>query len=85
MGNTTHPRKAHYFAYQLNSKTKSTLAIYQCLAAPSYFVHLEVWIQTILTPWKTCFTSKAKTSSLVKIGSNALQQRFWMPFIKGRM
>jgi hypothetical protein len=32
MGNTTHPRKAHYYAYQLNSKAKSTLAIYQCLA-----------------------------------------------------
>jgi hypothetical protein len=29
-----------------------------------------------LTPWKTCFTSKSKTSSLVKIGLNALQQRF---------
>jgi hypothetical protein len=32
MGNTTHPRKAHYFAYQLNSKAKFTLATYQCLA-----------------------------------------------------
>jgi hypothetical protein len=32
MGNTTHPRKAHYFAYQLNSKAKSTLATYRCLA-----------------------------------------------------
>jgi hypothetical protein len=32
MCNTTHARKAHYFAYQLNSKAKSTLATYQCLA-----------------------------------------------------
>ena len=32
MCNTTHPRKAHYFAYQLNSKAKSTLATCQCLA-----------------------------------------------------
>jgi hypothetical protein len=32
MCNTTHPRKAHYFAYQLNSKAKSTLATYRCLA-----------------------------------------------------
>jgi hypothetical protein len=38
-----------------------------------------------LTPWKTCFTSKSETSSLVKIGSNALQQRFWMPSMKGQM
>jgi hypothetical protein len=30
-----HPRKAHYFAYQLNSKAKSTLATYQCLALVS--------------------------------------------------
>ena len=28
------------------------------------------------TPWKTCFTSKSKTRSSVKIGLNALQQRF---------
>ena len=32
MCNTTHPRKAHYVAYQLNSKAKSTLATYRCLA-----------------------------------------------------
>ncbi len=32
-----------------------------------------------LMPWKTCFTSKLKTRSLMKIGLNALQQRFWMP------
>jgi hypothetical protein len=33
MGNTTHPRKAHYFAYQLKSKAKTTLATYRCLAS----------------------------------------------------
>jgi hypothetical protein len=32
MGNTIHPRKAHYFAYQLSSKAKFTLATYQYLA-----------------------------------------------------
>jgi hypothetical protein len=36
MCNTTHPRKAHYFTYQLNSKAKSTLATYQCLATEPY-------------------------------------------------
>jgi hypothetical protein len=30
-------------------------------------VHLEVWIQKNLTPWKTCFTSKSKTRSLVRL------------------
>ncbi len=28
---------------------------------------------------------KSKTSSLVKIGLNALQQRFWMPSMKGQI
>jgi hypothetical protein len=37
MGSTTHPRKAHYFAYQLNSKAKSILATYQCLAQPQQY------------------------------------------------
>ncbi len=55
------------------------------LIAPSHFVNLEVWIQMNSMPSKTCFTSKSKTSSLVKIGSNALQQRFWMPSMKGQM
>ncbi len=31
------------------------------------------------------FTSKSKTSSLMKIGLNALQQRFWMPIMKRQM
>ncbi len=52
------------------------------LIAPSHFVNLEVWIQMNSMPWKTCFTSKSKTSSLVKIGSNASQPRFWMPNMK---
>jgi hypothetical protein len=30
--NTKPPRCSHYFAYQLNSKAKSRLATYQCLA-----------------------------------------------------
>jgi hypothetical protein len=55
------------------------------LISPSHFVHLEVWIQTNLMPWKTCFTSKPKTRSLVKIDSKALQQRFWMPSMKRQM
>jgi hypothetical protein len=33
-------------------------------------------------PWKICFTSKSKMRSSVKIGLNALQQRFWMPSMK---
>jgi hypothetical protein len=31
------------------------------------------------------FTSKLKTRSLVKIGLNALQQRFWMPSMVRQM
>jgi hypothetical protein len=49
------------------------------LIVPSHFGHLEVWIQKNSMPWKTCFTSKLKMRSSVKIGLNALQQRFWMP------
>jgi hypothetical protein len=55
------------------------------LISPSHFAHLEVWVQTNSMPPKTCFTSKSKTSSLVKIDSNALQQRSWMPSMKRQM
>jgi hypothetical protein len=55
------------------------------LITPSHFVYLEVWIQTNSMLWNACLTSKSKTNSLVKIDSNALQQRFWMPSIKREM
>jgi hypothetical protein len=34
---------------------------------------------------EACFISKSKTRSSVKIGLNALQQRFWMPSMKRQM
>jgi hypothetical protein len=55
------------------------------LISPFHFDHLEVWIQMNLTPWKTCFTSKSKMSSLEKIDPNALRQRFWTPSMKRQM
>ncbi len=55
------------------------------LITPSHFVHLEVWFWTDSMLWNACLTSKSKTSSLVKIDSNALQQRFWTPSIKRQM
>ncbi len=55
------------------------------LITPSHFVHLEVWIQPNSMLWNACSTSKSKTNSLVKIDSNALQQRFWTPCMKRQM
>ncbi len=46
------------------------------LISPSHFTHLKVWIQMHLTPWKTCFTSKSKTSSLVKIATEILDAKY---------
>ncbi len=59
--------------------------IWNGLIATSHFIHLAIWIQKNSMPWKTCFTSKSKMSSSVKISSSALQQRFWMPNMKRQM
>jgi hypothetical protein len=59
--------------------------IWNGLITPSTFVHLVVWIQKNLMPWKICSTYKSKTSSLVKMGSNALQPRFWTQTMRKQM
>jgi hypothetical protein len=71
--------------YDTGFKSKYPEGRLDGFTSPSHFVHLEVWIQTNLMQWKTCFTSKPKTRSLVKIDSKALQQRFWMPSMKRQM
>jgi hypothetical protein len=73
------------FLSKTGIKLNSQKETWNGLIAPSHLVHLEVWIQTNSMPWKTCFTSKSKMSSLVKIGLNALQQSFWVPSMKGQM
>jgi hypothetical protein len=62
----------------------SQKGIWNGTIAPSHFIHLVVWIWKSSMPWKICSTYKLKTSSLAKIGSNALQPRFWMQNIKNR-
>ncbi len=70
---------------RLDSSQTAQKETWNGLISPSHFVHLEVWIRTNSIPWETCFTSKPKTRSLVKIDSKALRQRFWMPGIKRQM
>jgi hypothetical protein len=76
MCNTTHPRKAHYFAYQLNSKAKSTLATYQCLAlvssnqikkTTSENHNINAFPQEIIMP---STAKQAKTTALESIRAN---------------
>jgi hypothetical protein len=70
---------------RLDSSQTAQKETWNDLISPSHFVHLEVWIQKNSMPWKTCLTSKSRTSSLVKINSNALQQGFWMPSMKRQL
>jgi hypothetical protein len=54
--------------------------IWNGLISPFHFVHLANSM-----PWKICPTYKSKPSSLVKIGSNALQPRFWTQRMRKQM
>jgi hypothetical protein len=59
MGNTTHPRKAHHFAYQLNSKAKSRLATYRCLAV---MVAMMLYVLETMTWYLTTAFGQSKIS-----------------------
>ncbi len=63
---TTSSRVQNCFP-RLDSSWTTQEETWNGLISPSHFVHLEVWIQMNSMPWKTCFTSKSKTSYLVKI------------------